>query len=155
MFIHSYMVEDSGDHLDYRENSIFNDAYWGATRRAVFMRLMAHYKNTVLFHGHSHTMYQCQQYDKAVNYTERNGFRSVHVPSLSLPRYMDLETEKAVEDQSGSQGCIVDAYDDYIILRGYGYITDEPIPLGTLKIDTTLVEIEAGTFTDSTGIISV
>ena len=56
-----------------------------------------------------------------------------------------------------SEGYIVDVYDDYIILNGRDFIDNDAdghiIPIATYKIDTPLVEIEAGTFMDSTGVI--
>lgn len=148
VFIHPYIEEDSGDPLDYRENSVFVD--WGTTKTTAFMNLMRHYKNAILFHGHSHTVYECQEYDVNANYTERNGFKSVHVPSLSRPRILNLSGQTTTEQDSASQGYIVDVYDDCIVLNGYNLITKEYIPLGVYEIDTTLQTIEAGTFTDST-----
>lgn len=151
VFVHAYIEEDSGDPMDYRENSIFED--WGQTRKNLFMSLLRHYKNTILFHGHSHTKYLNQKFDKAANYTERNGFRSVHVPSLGRPRDLNLEDQKTEDDMYASEGCVVDVYDNYLILNGMDFAGNAPVPLGTYKIDTPLVEIPAGTFTDSTGTI--
>lgn len=142
VFIHSYLEEDSGDPMDYRENSIFNDQYWGATNREAFMDLMAQYPNAILFHGHSHTKYECQQYDKTANYTERNGFKSVHVPSLSMPRFLDLENGKTTECSDESQGYIVDVYPDGIHLRGWDFIANAPVPLGTMWINVPAGEVE-------------
>lgn len=151
VLIHAYIEEDSGDPLDYRENSIFEN--WGTVKTNAFMNVMRHYKNAILFHGHSHTKYECQQFDENANYTERNGFKSVHVPSLSQPRYLDLTAEETATDNSGSQGYIVDVYDDCIVLNSMDLINNKLIPLGILKIDTALQTIEANTFTDSTGTI--
>ena len=57
-----------------------------------------------------------------------------------------------------SEGYIVDVYDDYIILNGMDFIDNDQdgniIPIATYKIDTKLVDIPAGTFTDSTGTIT-
>lgn len=153
VFVHAYIEEDSGDPLDYRENSIFED--WGQTRKNLFMNLLRHYKNTVLFHGHSHTKYENQHYDEIANYTNRNGFRSVHVPSLGRPRDLDRVNKATKDDMYASEGCIVDVYDDYIILNGINFIKEEVSPLGTYKIDTTLVEVQADAFTDSSGIIAI
>lgn len=141
VFIHAYIEEDSGDPMDYRENSIFEN--WGETKKQAFMDLMASHKNAVLFHGHSHTMLECQQYDKTANYTERNGFKSVHVPSLSLPRYLDFETEKALEDANASEGYIVDVYPDGFHLRGWDFIGNAPSPLGTMWLDVPAGEVMA------------
>jgi predicted phosphodiesterase len=136
VFIHSYLEEDSGDPMDYRENSIFNDVYWGSTNRKSFMDLMAQYPNAILFHGHSHTKYECQQYDKTANYTEKNGFKSVHVPSLSMPRFLDLVNGKTTECNDESQGYIVDVYAECIVLNGWDFVNNQYVPLGVYKIAT-------------------
>lgn len=134
VFIHSYIEEDSGDAVDYRENSVFDD--WGAAKTNAFVDLMRQYPNVVLFHGHSHMMFECQEYDANANYTERNGFKSVHVPSLSRPRTINLASGTTPEDDSGSQGYIVDVYEDCIVLNGWDFVGNKPVPLGTYKIDT-------------------
>lgn len=134
VFVHSYIEEDSGDAVDYRENSIFDD--WGATKTNAFMDVMRQYPNAILFHGHSHMKFECQEYDTTANYTERNGFKSVHVPSVGKPRDVDLETGATPEDNAASQGYIVDVYEDCIVLRGWDFIGNKPVPLGTYKIPT-------------------
>ncbi len=151
VFIHPYLEEDSGDPLDLRENSIFET--WGTVKTTVFKSLMKHYKNVVLIHGHSHMKYGLQELDKTTNYTDKNGFKSVHVSSVGKPRDIDLENATTPEDPSASQGYTVDVYEDCIVFNGWNLIDKEYIPLGVLKIETPLVNIEAGTFTDSTGTI--
>lgn len=152
VFIHSYIEEDSGDAVDYRENSVFDD--WGTTKTNAFMDIMRQYQNTILFHGHSHMKFECQEYDDNANYTKRNGFKSLHVPSVGKPRDINLTTGETPEDNSGSQGYIVDVYNDCIVLNGIDLIKNVPVPLGVYKIDTTLQTVEAGTFTDGTGTIT-
>jgi hypothetical protein len=66
---------------------------------------------------------------------------------------VDTEKLESVNDNVASQGYVVDVYDDCIVLNGMDLINNEYIPLGVYKIDTTLEEIAAGTFTDSTGTI--
>lgn len=121
-----------------------------------FINLLKHYKNTILFHGHSHSRFGLQEQDKFANYSNKNGYRSVHIPSLSVPR--DIVNGTRTDVYAESEGYIVDVYDDYIILNGRDFIDNDNdghiIPLGTYKIDTKLVEIEEGTFTDSTGTIT-
>lgn len=151
VIIHAYIEEDSGDPMDVRENSIFE--YWGTAKKTAFINLLNQYKNVVLFHGHSHMKFQCQELDKSANYTEKNGFKSVHIPSLGVPRDVDTVNKKSVDDRTASQGYIVDVYDDCIVLNGRDFIDNKYIPLGVFKINTTLQTIEAGTFTDSTGTI--
>ena len=133
VFVHAYIEEDSGDPLDVRENSIFEA--WGKTKTNAFMDLLRQHKNAVLFHGHSHMKLDCQELDKCANYTEKNGFKSVHVPSLARPRDVDVENKVSVDDNSASEGYIVDVYPDGIHLRGWDFVADKPSPLGTLWID--------------------
>lgn len=120
-----------------------------------FMSLLKHYKNTILFHGHSHTRFWLQELDKKANYSEANGYRSVHIPSLSVPR--DPDGTNLSNMYAESEGYIVDVYDNYIVLNGRDFAdTDEnghELAIATYKIDTTLQTIEANTFTDSTGTI--
>ena len=122
-----------------------------------FMSLLLHYKNTILFHGHSHTRLWLQELDKKANYSSVDGYRSVHIPSLSVPRDPVDDGVNLEYAYAESEGYIVDVYDDYIILNGRDFIDNDAdghiIPIATYKIDTPLVEIEAGTFTDSTGVI--
>ena len=141
VFIHSHIddnveggVEDSGNPSFARENSIFG--YWGATKTANFISLMQQYPNAILFHGHTHIKFEAQQYDNQANYSEENGFKSVHIPSLGWPREL-LSSDGTWEGKHlESQGYIVDVYDDCIVLNGMDFINNQPIPLGTFKIDT-------------------
>lgn len=121
-----------------------------------FIELLRHYKNTILFHGHSHTRYWLQELDKKANYSSENGYRSVHIPSLAVPR--DFADDTLVNVYAESEGYIVDVYENCIILNGRDFIDNDAdghiLPISTYKIDTTLQTIEANTFTDSTGIIT-
>jgi DNA repair exonuclease SbcCD nuclease subunit len=132
VFIHSYIEEDSGDAVDYRENSVFDD--WGATKTEAFMDVMRQYPNAILFHGHSHMKFECQEYDLNANYTERNGFKSVHVPSVGKPRDINMTTGETPEDNNGSQGYIVDVYADCIVLNGLDLLTDTVVPIATYAV---------------------
>lgn len=134
VFIHSYIEEDSGDAVDYRENSVFDD--WGVTKTNAFMDVMRQYPNAILFHGHSHVKFECQAYDINATYTERNGFKSVHVPSVGKPRDINLSTGETPEDNNGSQGYIVDVYADCIVLKGWDFVNNQYVPLGVYKIKT-------------------
>lgn len=134
VFVHAYIEEDSGDPMDVRENSIFE--YWGEANKNAFMNLLRQYPNTILFHGHSHMKFECQKLDKTANYTERNGFKSVHVPSCATPRDVDVNNKVSVDDHTASQGYIVDVYDDCIVLNGMDFVNEVPVPLGIYKIGT-------------------
>jgi len=141
VFIHSHIddnveggVEDSGNPCYARENSIFG--YWGATKRTNFINLMKQYPNTILFHGHTHIKFEAQEFDKDANYSEENGFKSVHVPSSGSPRELVDEKGTWVAAEDESQGYIVDVYEDYVVLNGMDLINNKPVGLGVYKIDT-------------------
>lgn len=133
-------------------NNSYKDNNWTSTRGTVFENLMKHYKNVVLFHGHSHLKFSLQTIDKRANYTNDVGYRSIHIPSLSVPRDSSL-TKLYAE----SEGYIVDVYEDCIVLNGRDFIDNDNdgniIPIATYKINTTLVNVNANTFVDNTGTI--
>lgn len=136
----------------YDTYKIFNN--WGKVTE--FKNLLKTYTNVILFHGHTHTTFESQELDSEINYSTKDGFKSVHVPSTAtgrMPADMVNGTLTA-KDSVYSQGFIVDVYDDCIVLNGMDFINSKPIPLGTYKIDTTLQPIAANTFTDSTGTIA-
>ena len=147
-------------------NGVYKLDIWTSTYGTVFESLMAHYKNTVLFHGHSHLRFSSQEVDKKANYSyvekENGGYRSIHIPSLAVPRDIDASGNGITDLYAESEGYIVDVYEDCIVLNGidFGAIdseTNERAPtkqlgIATYKIDTTLKTIE-GEFTDSTGTI--
>ena len=141
VFIHSQIddnveggVEDSGNPAFARENSIFG--YWGATKTANFINLMKQYPNAILFHGHTHIMFEAQEFDDDANFSTENGFKSVHVPSLGSPRRPISADGTWTAAESESQGYIVDVYDDCIVLNGMDFVNGEYVPLGVYKIDT-------------------
>ena len=122
-----------------------------------FMSLLKHYKNTILFHGHSHTRFWLQELDEKANYSNANGYRSIHIPSLAVPR--EMVQNNLTEIYAESEGYIVDVFENCIVLRGRDFIDNENngvwLPIATYKIDTTLVEISAGTYVDETGTITI
>ena len=139
VFVHSHIddnveggVEDSGNPAFARENSIFG--YWGSTKTTNFINLMKQYPKTILFHGHTHIMFEAQEFDGEANYSEENGFKSVHVPSLGVPRKL-LSADGTWESRNAeAQGYIVDVYDGFVVLNGLDLINNKPVPLGTYKI---------------------
>lgn len=141
VFVHSHIddnveggIEDSGNPAFARENSIFG--YWGTTKTNNFINLMKQYPNTVLFHGHTHIKFEAQELDKNANYSEENGFKSVHVPSSGTPRELLSADGTWEARESESQGYVVDVYDGFIVLNGMDLINNEYVPLGVYKINT-------------------
>lgn len=140
VFVHSHIddnveggVEDSGNPAFARENSIF--AYWGAAKTADFIALLQKYPNVILFHGHTHMMFGAQAIDPAANYSRENGFHSVHVPSLSVPRRLTAADGTWVSAHGESQGYVVDVFPECVVLNGWDFVGGRPVPLGSFRID--------------------
>lgn len=143
-------------------NGLYKSALiWKTTDGGIgqaFMSLLKHYKNIVLFHGHSHTQFWLQEVDEKANYSEADGYKSVHIPSLAVPRDLADDGSKLENVYAESEGYIVDVYDNCIVLNGRDFIDNDKdgniLPIATYKIDTTIQPVAANTFTDSTGIIN-
>lgn len=150
VFEHTFPWGGAGNAL-----GAYKDNWWTGNTCVLFENLMRHYKNVVLFHGHSHLKFSLQEADKTANYSSSKGYRSIHIPSISVPR--DIVDSSLSVLYAESEGYIVDVYDDYIILNGRDFIDNDKdgnwIGIATYKIDTTLQTVEANTFTDSTGTI--
>lgn len=110
-----------------------------------FINLLRHYKNTILFHGHSHTRLRLQEIDAKANYSDADGYRSVHIPSLAVPRDVAEDGTSLTDVFAESEGYVVDVYDGYIILNGRDFIDNgndgNRLGVATYRIDTTLVEV--------------
>jgi hypothetical protein len=149
VFFHVFPWGDSGNAHGLYPNDLFS-----GTQGNVFKSLMAHYKNVVLFHGHSHLKFYLQALDSKANYSNAFGFRSVHIPSLAVPRD-DTNGDGTVENiYADSEGYVVDVYENGIHLRGRDFVKGEFLPIASYWLDTTLQTIPAGTYTDSTGTIT-
>lgn len=118
-----------------------------------FRELMAHYKNVVWFHGHSHMDFKYQEDCAQVNYDKNFGCHSIHIPSSASGRSLKADGS-GWENPVGSYGYVVDVYENHIVLRGRDFVAEKFVPIATYCLDTTLQTIEANTFTDSTGTIT-
>lgn len=131
-----------------------NWCWHNSTECAVFVDLLRHYKNVTWFHGHSHLRFSLQKYGQLyANISQADGYRSVHIPSLAVPR-ADTDGDGTYENiYAGSEGYVVDVYSNGIHLRGRDFVKGEFLPIASYWLDTTLQTVEAGTYTDSTGTI--
>lgn len=131
-----------------------NWCWHDTTECLVFESLMKHYKNVTWFHGHSHLKFIKQKYGQLyANYSEADGYRSLHIPSLAVPRD-DVDGDgKGDGIYAESEGYVVDVYENGIHLRGRDFVKGEFLPIASYWLDTTLVEIPEKTYTDSTGTI--
>jgi hypothetical protein len=119
-----------------------------------FRALMAHYKNVIWFHGHTHMDFAYQEQCSQVNYERKYGCHSIHIPSSASGRSLN-EAETGWENPTGSYGYVVDVYANHIVLRGRDFENEKFLPIATYCLDTTPQTIAEGTFIDSTGTIEV
>lgn len=116
-----------------------------------FRKLMAHYKNVIWFHGHSHLDFYYQKDCSQVNYDKNFGCHSIHIPSSASGRALNA-AGTGWENPSGSYGYVVDVYDNHIVLRGRDFLKDEFIPIASFCLDTTLQTVAAATYKEITGL---
>ena len=147
IFEHVFPWGDSGN-----PGNLYSFDMFSGTKGSVFQSLLRHYKNTILFHGHSHTKFYLQEIDSKANYSDALGYRSVHIPSLSVPR--DISGGGLSNIYADSEGYVVDVYKDGVHLRGRDFIKGEFLPIASYWLGTTLQEIQAGTFKDASGLIT-
>ena len=148
VFQHCLRFDGSGSPY----NSYMTVSLLSNTKGSVFKSLMEHYKNVVWFHGHSHMKFDCQEDADYANYDRKFGCHSIHIPSLAVPR--DYANDTYVAKYAESEGYIVDMYENHIVLRGRDFVKEKFLPIATYCIDTTLQNIEAKTYIDSTGTIT-
>lgn len=123
-----------------------------------FINLLCHYKNTLLVHGHTHTMLELQEIDPKANYAEvkladGRSYKGLHVPSLAVPRDKVNGSLQTVTKES--EGIVMDVYPACVIINGRDFADNANdghwLPIATYKIDTPIVTVEAETFVDDTG----
>lgn len=148
-------------------NGLYKSALiWKTTDGGIgqaFISLLRHYKNVLFFHGHSHTRFVLQELDPKANYgyvsfSDGSGYKSIHIPSLAVPRDLKEDGSGLEKVSAESEGSIMEVCPDYIILNGRDFVGGDEdghwSALGTYKIDTTLQTVEEGTFIDLTGLIA-
>ncbi len=76
--------------------------------------------------GHSHIAYSEQ-----VNYSDENGTacRMIHNSSVSQPRVYNAAGTEIVYGNGGSEGYVVNVYDDYILYNGTNLKTKKKVPV--------------------------
>ena len=136
-------------------NGVYTNWCWHDTKECLaFESLMKHYKNVIWLHGHSHMRFALQTSEtEYANYSYADGYRSVHIPSLAVPRDDANNDGTAESVYAGSEGYVVDVYANGIHLRGRDFVKGEYLPIASYWLDTTLQTVAAGTYTDTTGTI--
>lgn len=126
IFVHPFFSNDSGNTKNAYSGNMLDS-------RPALKTLLSQYK-TILFHGHSHFRQSEQEKDKTTNYTNKNGFHSMHVPSLAAPAFVNASGSRE-QITTESYGYLVDVYDAYVVLNGIDFVNDELVPIGIIKID--------------------
>ena len=156
VFEHLTLADDSGNPtIQDGDSDGIHNAFWGNLENT-FKGLMAHYKNTIVFHGHSHLRPDQQDKVSYANYNVKHGFRSFSVPSTAACRYIDIDNNKLETDKPvNTSFCyIATAYPNHLVLRAYNLADKSEVAIAQYCIDMTIQPIEGGTFTDKTGIIT-
>ena len=149
VFQHVFPWGDSGN----ANNAYTMGDLFAGTKGDVFLSLMRHYSNTVFFHGHSHLKFELQRADEKANYSDLLGYRSVHIPSLSVPR--DIVDGTLTNIYSNSEGYVVDVYENGVHLRGRDFIKNKFLPIASYWLDTTIRNVEENEYVDRTGTIII
>ena len=139
----------NGDNLHWTD-------LWGEDTNIVkvFTSLLKHYKNVIFFHGHSHFTLELQTRTNLANIDEIYGRYSVHVPSLTYPRGYPLTDEgRPTNLVNKSEGYVMDVYADHVILRGRDFVASNWITVAQYCLPMALQTVQAGTYTDDTGLI--
>lgn len=124
-----------------------------STAGEVFRSLMAHYHNVIWLHGHSHMEFPYQLQCSHLNYDNKLGCHSVHIPSLAEGRELNADGTGWVFTPGEGYGYVIDVYTNHIVLRGRDFVANKFIPIATFCLNTTLQNIDENTFMDSTGTI--
>ena len=120
-----------------------------------FVDLLSKYRNVIMFTGHSHLDFELQRLGENANVALRTKTlcHRVHTPSTSKPRKNDSNTEDIPDNtytyREGSQGYLVDVYDNYIILHGIDFKKGLLLPYAQYILDTTPILIEDDNNTSS------
>lgn len=135
LFVHYYYGETGNVNGISPHSAITNQT---------FINLITTYKNIVYFSGHTHLAFYLQQYGKNANVQAKADIcNRVHIPSCSKPRISsDGSTGSSSNYYEGSEGYLIDVYENCIVLKGIDFITGKYLPIATYCLDTTVIPIK-------------
>lgn len=132
VFQHILAAETSGDVL-----GIYPYLKLDASADSVrFKSILSAHPNVIWFHGHTHMRFGQQVYGATANIDTALGCRSVHIPSIAVPRDVNDAGDGYKTIYAESYGYIVDVYEDGIHLRGRDFAGEEYLPLASYWIET-------------------
>ena len=134
--VHPFLSGDSGNALNVYGSRMFDS--WSHTTE---LKTLLSQHNAMILHGHSHIKFDYQDQEDSANYTEKNGFHSMHIPSTTTPA--DIVDGERVQSTVESYGYIMDAYSDCVVFRARNFgtyqngamVNSKWIPIATYKID--------------------
>jgi hypothetical protein len=115
---------------------LYTNWCWHDTAECIqFENLMRQYA-PIWFHGHSHLRFSMQAKAAYANYSVKEGYHSIHIPSLTVPRD-DADSDGTYENvYGGSEGYVVDVYENGIHLRGRDFVSGTFLPIASYWLDT-------------------
>lgn len=134
LFVHYYYSQ---------VGNVNNISSHGQISNETFINLLGTYKNIVYFSGHTHLAFYLQQYGDNANIAEKGDIcNRVHIPSCAKPRISDDGTEDSYYSYyAGSEGYLMDVYENGILLKGVNFETNKYKPIATYYLDTTIPTI--------------
>ncbi|MBR5105813.1 MAG: metallophosphoesterase [Alistipes sp.] len=128
-------------------NDIYPSGNWlKGTQLTLLEKLCDRYVNSVWFSGHSHWEWKLQKYQDRANIyrTYEAGVPTsgwcVHIPSCGVPITSDGTTR--VDNTMGSEGAIIQLFDDHIDLLGIDFANDcKYLPIATYRLDTSIKDV--------------
>lgn len=137
IFTHPFFPDRAGN-----LNEIYPSGNWlKGNQLTTLQKLCDEYPNSVWFSGHSHWEWELQKYqDRANIYSSNSGNQRVsgwcvHIPSCGVPITSDGTTR--VDNVHGSQGAVVQVYDNYVEILGVDFRSGKYLPIATYRLDTT------------------
>lgn len=153
LFFHVFMPDTCGNINNLYPYSSLDTS---STIIQRFISLMTTYKNVIYFSGHSHLEFACQRFGENANiFSNGSTCHRVHIPSCAKPRKNDTGTSSSdtYDYNEGSEGYLVDVYENCIVLRGRDFEKGKFLPIANYLLDTTIVNIgdeETGNLYDYT-----
>lgn len=138
LFFHFY-IDPVGNVNSIYQNTLCISNEEGTTGYD-FRNLLSIYKdNVVMLSGHSHLDFELQELSSDANVRNKTDECCilVHIPSCARPR-----NENRNDVNNGSQGYIMEVYQDKIVLKGINFIKNKFLPIATYKIPFKIITSE-------------
>lgn len=142
LFFHVFMPNTCGNINNLYSYSGLNTS---STEIQRFISLMNKYKNVIYFSGHSHLEFDLQRIGANANiFSDGTTCHRVHIPSCAKPRknVNGTSASETYKYDAGSEGYLVDVYENCIVLRGRDFIKGKYLPIANYLLDTTIKTID-------------